>query len=130
MRTYLTFRKLPLAVALVTAAFITAGGACEPSISGFRPVYPPLTATFFSSPFNIEDHLNWPTVDSLQPTLRWQPLPGEHQIPSSGKTTPFVEVDTSSVRDVRYDLRIWTGLDKAPRELAYEIEGLTESFHK
>lgn len=128
MRTYLTFGKLPLAAALIVA-FVTAGCAFEPSISGFRPVYPPLTATFFTSPFNMGDNLNWPKVDSLQPTLRWQPLPGEHQIPL-GQVKPFVAVDPASVRDVKYDLRIWTVFDKAPGELAYEIEGLTEPFHK
>ena len=129
MRTYLTRRKRPIAAMLVVA-FFTAGCAIQPSISGFRPVYPPLTATFFASPFNPEDVLNWPTVDSLQPSLRWQPFPGEHQIPFGGKTTPFVEVDTASVRDVWYDLRIWSVVDKAPAELVYEIEGLTEPFHK
>lgn len=134
MQTYLTRVKLSLAAVLSAVAFVTAGCTTQPSISGFRPVYPPLTATIIPlyNPFNpssMEDILDWPTVDSLQPTLRWKPFPGEHQIPF-GQDKPFVEVDPASVRDVRYDLRIWTVLDKAPGELAYEIEGLTEPFHK
>lgn len=132
MRTYLTLVKLPL-VTVLAAAFVAAGCAFEPSISGFRPIYPPLSASVFNSPSNIYDALNWPKVDSLEPTLRWQPFPGEHQLPlplGDGKVNPFVAADPASVHDVRYDLRIWTVLDKAPGELAYEIEGLTEPFHK
>jgi len=132
MRTHPSLEKFPLAAVLL-AALVTAGCAYQPSISGFRPEYPPLTATFFSPPSNIFDVLNWPKVDSLQPTLRWQPLPGEHWLPwplGNGQAKPFVETDTGSISDVRYDLRIWTVVEGSPGELAYDVEGLPEPAHK
>jgi hypothetical protein len=127
---------------VLAVTFAVAGCAIQPAISGFRPVYPPLTGSIFTSPYNLGDFLNWPTVDSLQPTLRWQPFPGEHEheIPSlligpgfykgTGEAKPFVEVDLGLVSEVKYDLRIWTVLEGIPGELAYEIEGLTGPFHK
>jgi len=141
MGTYRTFGKQSLAEALAVA-FVAAGCTFEPAISGFRPVYPPLTATA-PAPFNMDDILNWPKVDSLQPTLRWQPFPGEHQTETPsiftggpifpkgiGISKPFIEVDSASVSDVRYELRIWTVIDESAGQIAYEIEGLTEPFHK
>lgn len=132
MQLYLTFGRFPLAAILIVA-FVATGCAYQPSISGFRPVYPPLTATFFTSPSNMYDKLNWPKVDSLQPTLRWKPFPGEHELPfpfGDGQVKPFITMDHASVSDVRYDLKIWTVLERSPEELAYDIEGLTEPIYK
>jgi hypothetical protein len=122
MASYRVPRVLPFAAAVL----ISAGCAVPTAVSGFRPVYPEVTHSFGPS---APDILDWTKVDSLQPTLRWQAFPGEHQ---DGwlRTTPFIDVNPGSVRDVRYDLRIWTVLGRSPGDLVYEIDGLTEPSHK
>jgi hypothetical protein len=110
-----------------TAALVSAGCAVQTPVSGFRPVYPDVTASFGN---RAPDFLDWTKVDSLQPTLRWQAFPGEHQRFAGGQVTPFVAVDPTSVRDVRYDLRIWTVRGRSPGDLVYEIDGLTEPSYK
>ncbi|MGH8704182.1 MAG: hypothetical protein ACREUO_02070 [Burkholderiales bacterium] len=39
-------------------------------------------------------------------------------------------LDRESVRDVSYDLRIWTVVNLFPAELAYERDGLAEPWHR
>jgi hypothetical protein len=139
MRAALTLGKLPLVAALFAITLVTTGCTFDPPISGFRPVYPPLTASVSMSLSKAQrgDVLNWPMVDSLQPTLRWQPFPGEHDYPVAtfrigpvGEVKPFVPVDTAIVRDITYDLRIWDVLDEKPVGLAYEVERLPDPSHK
>ena len=92
------------------------GASCRRSflyaIYGLAPCYPGL----------------WDTVDSLQPTLRWEPFP---------RPADFA-VDTtgvmSRVRNVTYDLRIAgpshpaQAADKTA--VVYERRGLTTTFHR
>jgi hypothetical protein len=122
MRIYRVLGTLPFAA----ATLVSAGCAVQATVSGFRPVYPEVTASFQNAP----DVLDWTRVDSLQPTLRWQAFPGEHQQFAGGQVTRFVTVDPASVRDVSYDLRIWTVRGRAPGDLVYEIDGLAEPSHK
>jgi len=122
MRIYRVFGVLSFAA----AAFVSAGCAVQSPVSGFRPLYPEVTHSFGKAP----DMLDWPKVDSLQPTLRWQGFPGEHQQFLGGRVSPFVAVDPASVRDVTYDLRIWTVRGRMPGDLVYEIDGLKEPSHR
>jgi len=128
MRIYRIFCKLALAAAILIIAPCGFKGAYKAPISGFRPTYPEVT--YSVTGVQLPDMLNWPMVDSLQPTLRWEPFPGEHQNYEGARVIPFVAVDPGSISDVKYDLRIWTVRGRAPGELAYEIDGLTEPFHK
>lgn len=115
-------------LALPAALLVLAGCAVEAPVSGFRPVNPELTYSM-----NVTraagDILDWTKVDSLQPTFRWEPFPGTHQAYDGARIVPFVVVEKESVRDVTYDFKIWTVARGAPRELAYEREGLTEPSH-
>lgn len=119
--------RVPRALPFAAAALVFAGCAVQTTVSGFRPVYPESTHSFGNP---APDILDWTKVDSLQPTLRWQPFPGEHQRFPGGQVTPFVELDPASVRDVSYDLRIWTVRKRTPGDLAYEVDGLKEPSHK
>jgi hypothetical protein len=109
---------------------LLAAAACRAPVSGFAPVYP--VQTYSPHPFSDEamDILDWVEVDSLQPTLRWEPFPGTTQAMLGGQTTPFVDVDLAAVSDVTYDLRIWETSRGTPAQLVYEREGLVEPSHR
>jgi hypothetical protein len=113
-------------LALLTVSFILT--ACDVPVSGFKPIYPQLTIT--GDITRAPDILEWTVVDSLQPTLRWEPFPGTHQANANAQIKPFVVVDQNSVRDVTYELRIWTVSNNAPAEVAYERAALMEPFHR
>jgi hypothetical protein len=80
-----------------------------------------------SDPF---DTLDWVMVDSLQPTLRWEPFPGTTQAYPGGEIKPFVDVAPASVSDVTFHLRIWAVSGGVPAGLVYEREGIAEPFHR
>lgn len=122
MRNCRAFAALPIAA----AALISTGCASPSPVSGFRPLYPEVTHSLFRQ----GDIRDLPNVDSLQPTLRWQEFPGEHQQFPGGKVFPFVAADSASVRNVTYDLRIWAVRGRMAGDLVYEIGGLTEPSHK
>ena len=100
--------------------------SCAIPVSGFRPIDPPVTRSFGLTP---QDMIAWPTVDSLRPTLRWQAFPGEHQQYVSSQVEPFVGFPAHAIRDVTYELRIWTVISQRPADLVYEVNGLTQPFH-
>jgi hypothetical protein len=114
---------------LLIVALLASTG-CTAPVSGFAPVYP--VQTYTSHPFrNVPvDVLDWVKVDSLQPTLRWEPFPGKTQAPLSAEITAFVNVDERAVSDITYDLKIWNVLDGTPAELVYEHEGIVEQWHR
>lgn len=128
MRIFRAFCKLSICGVILIVAGCGTKLEYKAPVSGFRPTYPEVTWSAY--PNRAPDLLNWPIVDSLQPTLRWEPFPGEHQTYEGSRPTPFVTVDPGSVRDVKYDLRIWTIRGRIPVEIAYESDGLTEPFHK
>lgn len=105
---------------------LLAGCGIKAPVSGFRPVFPELTTSFKGA-------LTWSKVDSLQPTLRWEPFPGSDE-PSLGDfrrdVKPFVPVDPSAVRDLTYELRIWRVENGVPREVVYERKGIQASSHR
>jgi hypothetical protein len=110
---------------LAAAAFALVGCGISLPVSGFRPAYPEVTSTFGNP-----DILDSPRVDSLQPNLHWQSFPGEHQQHLFAAIVPFVPVDLARVRDVAYELRIWTVVAGAAGPLVYERNGLTEPSHR
>ena len=115
-----------LALAMVSLALAGCGAA---PVSGFAPVYPKLT--FSPGPPSAPmDTLDWTKVDSLQPTLRWEPFPGTHQAFLGAEIKPFIVMDHDSVSDVTYELRIWTIENRVPADLVYERQWLTEPFHQ
>jgi hypothetical protein len=59
-------------------------------------------------------------VDSLQPTLRWEPFPR----PRDQK--PKNEKLLSQIRDVTYDLKIWQAMNDYPARLVCDVTGLPE----
>jgi len=124
MRARETVGKLALPAALL----VLVGCALKAPVSGFLPVKPELTYSM-NLTGAAGDILDWTKVDSLQPTFRWEPFPGTHQAYAWAGIGPFVVVDKESVRDVTYDLKIWTVASGVPAELAYEREGLTEPSH-
>jgi len=79
---------------------------------GLHPVYPPLEKKAFAT------HCEFVEVDSLQPTLKWQPFPR----PSDD----FAD----KVQDVTYELRIWTTTQGPSGKLRYSRDGLKLPSHK
>lgn len=63
------------------------------------------------------------TVDSLQPTLRWESFPRPFDIKVATK-------DMARVKDVRYDLSVARNLAPEPNEIVYRRNGLKRNEHK
>lgn len=88
---------------------------------GLAPIYPRMAgATADNDVFFYPSH--WTTVDSLQPTLRWQGFPREIDI----KAAPE---EMRRVKNVRYDLVIAQERNLAPSDVVYRREGLPEPVH-
>jgi len=93
--------------------FCTACAQSPPPVSGLRPAYP--------EPWG-------PKVDSLLPTLRWEPFPRPADLKAD--TDGWV----ARVRSVTYDLRIWRTVKAGhpfmyPGDLIYSRDGVPEPLH-
>ena len=94
------------------------GAGCSPPISvyGLRPEYPELSRNTF------DNDITFVGVDSLQPTLKWEPF-----------TKLLERADRENLQGrigaVTYDLQIWRGTFR-PVELVYEQRGLEHPWHK
>ncbi|MFO0691718.1 MAG: hypothetical protein U0900_23690 [Myxococcota bacterium] len=88
----------------------------ESEVSGLRPLFPPAVHRLSVFGPLLDDC--FATVDSLQPTLRWQPffVSGEEDV-------------ASRASGVTYELRIWQMSRAAPGRLVYSRTGLVEPFH-
>ena len=98
------------------------GCAYPPKISGFRPVYPEMVVT----PKSL---MTWIEVDSLTPTLRWQPYPGEHQDALDSEAVPFISEDLAEISDKQYDLLITEIQEDMTLTPTYEAERLSQPYH-
>lgn len=120
--------------ALTAALASLQGCAMKAPVSGFAPLYPELTTSFSMGRSYPTEFLDWTKVDSLQPTLSWEPFPGTHRAWMGAEPEPFIRVDMHSVRAVTYDLKIWTverrGALRIPAELVYEREELAQPSHR
>ena len=71
----------------------------------------------------VSNALDWTTIDTLRPTLRWQSFPRQTDV----RLQPE---EMGRVINVRYDLIIASEYNLAPFEVVYRREGLTDSAHK
>lgn len=110
------------------AALLLVVGCVPVPVSGFQPIYPEATASFFGPGFPVDYQLDWVKVDSLQPTFRWEPVPGREGIHLRKK--PFIAAAPERIRNVRYDLRIWRVVGVEPEEVVYERKGIEGTSHK
>ena len=106
---------------VMLSATAIAGCAVDVPVSGFRPIDPPHNYAFMK-------RSELATVNSLRPTLRWQPFPGEHQQYPGAEVKPFIALPADSIRDLTYELRLWAIGANGP-DLAYEANGLTQPSH-
>jgi hypothetical protein len=134
---------------LLAGLFLLGLGACtEIPVSGFKPISPKLK---MGGPLEGAV-ISWPQVESLNPTLAWQPFPGTHEVPAVAlqmKDIPrtskyidvenglipfrrwqFIEADLTRVSDVRYDLRIWEVQGKRKGDLVYDRKRLETTSHR
>jgi hypothetical protein len=65
----------------------------------------------------------WTTVDSLQPTLRWQAFPRDIDV-------ALAPQEMGRVKNVHYDLLIAREENLGPAEIVYRREGLADSVHQ
>lgn len=93
------------------------------------PVYPKLDKCLFCK-LRVIGNLAFVRVDSVQPILRWESFPGEHDLLDADGRTHLIS-------DVSYELRIFNvGLPAksrivvVPARLIYEARGITEPYHK
>lgn len=90
---------------------------------GLAPEYPRMTGTLpTGSPLFADLFREWPTVPSLQPTLRWQRFP-------AADTQQQAPELVARLQRVRYDLVIARESNLAPEHVVYLREGLPEPRH-
>jgi hypothetical protein len=77
------------------------------------PEDPPLDYSFWKM------SLQYPLVNSVRPTLKWSSFPDKHQ------ENEFFDSTGYSIKNVRYDLKIWQFL----RDISYQVTDLSENYH-
>jgi len=85
---------------------------CGIPVVGLAPASPRLDSRVFSQ------LLDYPPIDSLTPTLIWQPL-------DAG-----ILDSTGQISDVTYELRVWSTTSGYDGDLVYARDGLTLPFHQ
>jgi hypothetical protein len=115
-------------LALVVAGALTAcktPPAPTVTVFGLWPEEPPLRYKPFDGSTRGDRYV-WPRLGSAQPVLRWQPFPRPADL-ASDTNGSFAQL-----KSVRYDLRIWRGLDEyqMTTDLAYAREALPNPFHQ
>ena len=101
--------------ALILLALVT---GCGTPKAGLQPQYPPVKKGMFALWGKFIE------VDSLQPTLRWEPFPRQEDRDADK------EGFLSQIEDVTYELRIWKTITASSGELVYARGGLTLPSHK
>lgn len=92
------------------------------AVRGLRPEYPEALWDSFSNKGHFVE------VDSLRPTLRWEPFPRpqDRQADNEGLL--------KRIRNVTYDLKIWRAYEEGPieypAEVAYSRRGLQGPSHQ
>jgi hypothetical protein len=71
-----------------------------------------------------QDLLLYPVVESLRPTLRWEPLPRPRD------ETPANRGVIARLSDVTYDLKVWEASHGYPERLVYDRGGLRAPEHR
>ncbi len=105
-------------------------GACTVSspVSGLKPIYPEARSKMFTKGGLTE--IEFVEVDSLQPTFRWEPFPGTHEIGVLRPGRPFVTEEPERIGAVSYDLRIWRVKGGRPAEMVYERSDVKQTSHR
>jgi len=91
------------------------------STLGLKPLYPENRISFGGL---NDSEILFTEVDSLQPLLRWEPFP----TPEDKEL--YREEVFESIKNIRYDLRIWLSDNDSPGLLLYSEAGLPEPQFK
>jgi hypothetical protein len=110
------FPHLAYPVMVLVLAFILNG--CGMPRVGLQPQYPPVKKGMFALWGKFIE------VDSLKPTLRWEPFPRQQDLDKDEKGY------LSRIEDVTYELRIWKTITASSGELVYSRESLRLPYHK
>ena len=100
---------------LVLLVFVT--GCGTPKV-GLQAQYPPVKKGMFALWGKFIE------VDSLQPTLRWEPFPRQEDRDADQEGV------LSGIEVITYELRIWKTITASAGELAYARGRLTLPYHK
>lgn len=88
---------------------------------GLAPINPPTRGQLTADSF-IDRVFAWKEVNSLRPTLTWEPFPRPSDISAAPETM-------SRIKRVRYDLIVAREKNLAPEEIVYQKQGLTKNGH-
>ena len=95
-------------------------------VSGFKPLYPEARFIYTVGSGNMRA---WPEVESLQPTLQWESVPGRVEDSWFNKE-PFIAADPERIRNVTYDVKVWRVKDLSPEKLVYERKRIKGTEHR
>lgn len=102
----------------IVMAITIFGCANGPPVVGLIPEYPPVEVKIFSL------HAEFIEIDSLQPTMRWQPFSPSLYTNEEG-TDP-----AETFEDVTYEVRIWRTIAGEQKRLAYGRRDLKTPEHR
>jgi hypothetical protein len=102
---------------LLGACLFLAGCTHQLSVHGLKPLYPEVRGNLATNAIAYVE------VDSLQPTLKWEPFPRPRDLEDP-------RLQDGRLARVTYDLRIWLAAEDRPTDLVYARDGLTEPAHR
>jgi hypothetical protein len=97
--------------------------ACSHKIpaSGIRPEYP---ENRIGGMFDHNGEILFVEIDRLYPVFRWEPFPGPEDLKADKQGM------LGRIRNVTYDLRIWSAVNDMPSKIIYSKTGLPQPSHK
>lgn len=98
--------------------FLTLITGCGTPMVGLQPEYPPFKKGMFALWGKFVE------VDSLQPTLRWQPFPRQEDSDADKEGT------LNRIEDLTYEVRLWKTMTSSSGELVYARDGLKLPYHR
>ena len=98
--------------------FLLVLAGCGTPRVGLQPQYPPFEKGMFALWGRFTE------VDSLQPTLRWEPFPRQEDRDADQDGW------LSGIEDVTYELRIWKTITASSGKLVYARGRLRLPYHK
>ena len=88
---------------------------------GLAPIYPTIRGQLTGTPI-LGNRIEWKTVASLRPTLKWQRFPRDSDIRAAAEPM-------ARVKNVRYDLIIARENNLVPGTIIYQQQGLNQNEH-
>lgn len=113
--------RLKNSVWLIAGCLLFSACSHKVPASGIRPEYP---ENRIGGMFDHNGEILFVEIDSLRPVFRWGPFPGPDDLKADRQGM------LDRIRNVTYDLRIWSAVNDMPSKVIYSKTGLSQPSHK